>query len=193
MNKNLFIIILVAAAFCAGFFTKTFLTPTANTGKAAVQENNKEKKTQLTYVKMPITKKVSGIGGVFFISKDPKKLNEWYQKHLGMEAFTYGGTRFVWDEKRGDEIIEGSLQWAAFDEKGGRSYYAPSTKDFMINYRVEDMDYLVAELKKEGVTFTDSVQEFEYGKFVHIMDPEGNKIELYQPNYSYAEKMNAKK
>src|SRR4051812_1886478 len=105
MNKNLLIIIGLAAMFCAGFFTKSFMTPTCSKPAAdEVKEKNEEKKpAEISYVKMPITKKVSGIGGVFFIAKDPEKLNKWYQEHLGMEAFEYGGTRFVWDEKRGDK------------------------------------------------------------------------------------------
>ncbi|QOW11420.1 VOC family protein [Kaistella flava (ex Peng et al. 2021)] len=121
-------------------------------------------------------KKVTGIGGVFFKAKDPQKLNEWYKTHLGFDTNDYGAT-FSWKEE--DSSKSGSTQWSAFAED--TKYFEPSTKDFMINYRVADIEALVVELEKEGVTILDKIEEFDYGKFIHILDVEGNKIELWEP------------
>ena len=123
-------------------------------------------------------KKVTGIGGVFFKAQDPKKLKEWYQTHLGLNITDYGVT-FEWKEMS-DSSKNGSTTWNPFSET--TKYFEPSTKDFMINYIVDDLEALVAELKKEGVTITDTIESFSYGKFVHIMDVEGNKVELWEPN-----------
>ena len=122
-------------------------------------------------------KKVTGIGGIFFKCKDPKQQNEWYKTHLGIDTNDYGAT-FEWKDET-DSTKNGQTQWSPFPEK--TTYFEPSTKDFMINYRVADLEALVAELKKEGVTIVDAIATYDYGKFVHIMDPEGNKIELWEP------------
>lgn len=122
-------------------------------------------------------KKVTGIGGIFFKCKDPNKMKEWYQKHLGLNANDYGAT-FEWYEGT-DSTKKATTQWSPFDET--TKYFAPSTKDFMINYRVENLEQLVEELQKEGVTIVDKIETYDYGKFVHIMDVEGNKIELWEP------------
>ena len=121
-------------------------------------------------------KKVTGIGGVFFKSKDPKATNEWYKTHLGFDTTPYG-TSFKWLEAD-DSAKEGITQWNPFAEN--TKYFEPSEKDFMINYRVENLDALVEELKKENVTIVDEIEDTDYGKFVHIMDPEGNKIQLWE-------------
>ena len=130
-------------------------------------------------------KKVTGIGGIFFKCKDPKKVREWYQVHLGLNTNPYGAV-FEWYQGS-DSTKKGFSQWSPFNEK--TKYFEPSTKDFMINYRVENMDGLVTELKNKGVTVLDSVQVYDYGKFVHILDLEGNKIELWEPNDVVYEKM----
>ena len=122
-------------------------------------------------------KKVTGIGGVFFKCKDPKKMKEWYNTHLGLDTNDYGAT-FEWREES-DSTKKGSTTWSPFSETS--KYFEPSTKDFMINYRVADLEGLVEELKKEGVTILDKVEAYDYGKFVHIMDMEGNKIQLWEP------------
>lgn len=122
-------------------------------------------------------KKVTGIGGIFFKCKDPNKMKEWYQKHLGLNTNDYGAT-FEWYEGT-DNTKKATTQWSPFDET--TKYFAPSTKDFMINYRVENLEQLVEELQKEGVTIVDKIETYDYGKFVHIMDVEGNKIELWEP------------
>lgn len=125
-------------------------------------------------------KKVTGIGGIFFKCKDPKKMNEWYKTHLGFNANDYGAT-FEWREEA-DSTKKGSTQWSPFADT--TTYFEPSTKDFMINYRVENLEALVEQLKSEGVTITDEIEASEYGKFVHITDVEGNKIELWEPTDS---------
>ncbi len=122
-------------------------------------------------------KKVTGIGGIFFKTKDPKATNEWYKKHLGIEANQYGAS-FEWLEKDNPEKT-GITQWTTFSDT--TSYFAPSERDFMINYRVADLVALVEELKKENVTILDEIETYDYGKFVHILDGEGNKIQLWEP------------
>lgn len=122
-------------------------------------------------------KKVTGIGGVFFKCKDPEKIKDWYNKHLGLQTDAYG-TNFVW-RHADNPSVQGSTQWSPFSET--TKYFQPSEKEFMINYRVENLEALVEELTKEGVTVLDEIQSFDYGKFVHILDPEGNKIELWEP------------
>ena len=123
-------------------------------------------------------KRVTSIGGIFFKCKDPVKIKEWYKNHLGLNTDQYG-TCFEWrqsDEKEN----KGYSQWSPF--KDSTNYFEPSVKEFMINYRVENLETLVEELRKEGVTIVDEIEVFEYGKFIHILDQEGNKIELWEPN-----------
>jgi predicted enzyme related to lactoylglutathione lyase len=122
-------------------------------------------------------KKVTGIGGIFFKCADPKKMNEWYEKHLGIPMADYG-TMFEWRELDNPEKT-GYTVWSAFPDD--TKYFDPSKKDFMINYRVENIEALVEELKKAGVKIIDEITPSEYGKFVHILDPEGNSIELFEP------------
>ena len=122
-------------------------------------------------------KKVTGIGGIFFKCKDPDQMKEWYKTHLGLDTDQYG-TTFEWRQAN-DPNQKGFTQWSPFSEK--TKYFEPSSKEFMINYRVENLEALVELLKNEGVVITDEIETFEYGKFVHIMDMEGNKIELWEP------------
>jgi lactoylglutathione lyase len=122
-------------------------------------------------------KKVTGIGGIFFKSADPKMMNEWYGKHLGIPVSDWGAI-FQWRELDNPEK-EGYTVWSAFP--ADTTYFDPSKKDFMINYRVENIEALVEELKNAGVKILDEITDSEYGKFVHILDPEGNSIELFEP------------
>lgn len=121
--------------------------------------------------------RVTGIGGVFFKAKDPETLKAWYQTNLGMNMDEYG-TNFEWREGA-DSSKYGFTQWSAFNHK--TSYFKPSKKEFMLNYRVENIEALVEQLKANGVVILDAIETYEYGKFVHILDPEGNKIELWEP------------
>lgn len=130
-----------------------------------------------TVQKQATMKKVTGIGGIFFKCKDPKKMNDWYKANLGLNTNDYGAS-FEWRDID-DSEKKGLTQWSTFSET--TQYFAPSTKDFMINYRVENIEALVDELKQNGVTVVDAIESSEFGKFVHILDPEGNKIELWQP------------
>lgn len=125
----------------------------------------------------PKIKKVTGIGGIFFKCKNPKLLKEWYQTNLGFSTNQYGAV-FEWFQGA-DSTKKAFTQWSPFKET--TKYFEPSIKEFMVNYRVENLDYLVVELKKNGVTILDSIETVDYGKFLHIMDLEGNKIELWQP------------
>ncbi len=122
-------------------------------------------------------KKVTGIGGIFFKSDDPEKTKSWYHKNLGLVIDAYGSPFETRDANNPDQI--NYLQWSPF--KSDTKYFNPSKKDFMINYRVDNLENLVIELKKEGVTICDEIESFDYGKFIHIMDPDGNKIELWEP------------
>ncbi len=138
------------------------------------QENEATKSTS----KKDTTPKVTGIGGIFFFSDDPKASKEWYTKNLGIEINDWGSSSF---ESRNidnpDEI--NSLQWKPF--KKDDEYFSPSKKDFMINYQVQNLEGLVSKLKNNGVSILDSIVTYDFGKFVHIMDAEGNKIELWEP------------
>lgn len=122
-------------------------------------------------------KRVTGIGGIFFKVKDPNATKTWYQKHLGLSTDKYG-TAFEWRSSENPES-KGFTQWSPMQDS--TDYFLPSQKEFMINYRVEDLEGLVAELKAEGVQVLDEIQTFEYGKFVHILDPDGHSIELWEP------------
>jgi predicted enzyme related to lactoylglutathione lyase len=123
-------------------------------------------------------KKVTGIGGVFFKSKDSKKLNEWYLKHLGFKQAEDGGILFEWRETDQPEK-KGYTVWSPFKET--TKYFEPSQKEFMINLRVENLKDLLEQLKKEGAQVVGEMEMYEYGKFGWVIDPEGNKIELWEP------------
>ena len=132
-------------------------------------ENQKNKNT---------TPKVTGVGGIFFYADNPEETKTWYTENLGIDINDWGSSSF---ESRNihnpDEI--NSLQWKPFP--AGDEYFAPSKKGFMINYQVQNIEDLIDKLKENGVTILDSITSYEYGKFVHIMDNDGNKIELWEP------------
>lgn len=121
-------------------------------------------------------KKVTGIGGIFFKCEDTAKMKAWYAQNLGIESGEYGGG-FEWQEKESGK--DGYTAWNTFP--ADTKYFDPSRKAFMINYRVADLVGLVAQLKDAGVTIIDEIATYDYGKFVHILDPEGNAIELWEP------------
>ena len=122
-------------------------------------------------------KRVTGIGGIFFKCSDPNSMRQWYDEHLGLVTNEYGS---LFEFRSTDQPEKkGYLQWSTFSK--ATKYIEPSAKDFMINYRVENLEYLDDQLTKEGVTILDKIKTYDYGKFVHIMDPEGNKIELWEP------------
>lgn len=124
------------------------------------------------------TPKVTGIGGIFFYSENIEATKEWYTKNLGIEFNDWGSSGFDSRDIDKPEVIN-SLQWAPFKKED--EYFAPSKKEFMINYRVQNIEELVSNLKNNGVTILDDITSYDYGKFVHIMDSEGNKIELWEP------------
>jgi predicted enzyme related to lactoylglutathione lyase len=124
------------------------------------------------------TPKVTGIGGIFFFSDNLQETKEWYTKNLGLEINDWGSSSFEFRNVNKPEEI-GSLQWTPF--KKGSEYFAPSKKEFMINYRVQNIEGLVNKLKENEVTILDSIVSYDFGKFIHIMDAEGNKIELWEP------------
>ena len=127
-------------------------------------------------------RRVTGIGGIFFKAQDAASLRAWYQEHLGISIEDYGGTVFNWrDAENPDQ--KGGTVWSIF--AASSPYFAPSDKPFMINYRVENLAALLEQLKREGVEVDEKVEEFEYGRFGWVMDPEGNRIELWEPAPGY--------
>jgi predicted enzyme related to lactoylglutathione lyase len=164
MKKITLIILALTTSFYFGFAFKS------------ITDNSNDNKKM---------KRVTSIGGIFFKCKDPGKMREWYKTHLGLNTNQYG-TVFEW-RHADDSTKKGFSQWSPFKET--TKYFEPSTKEFMINYRVDNLDALVEELKKEGVIVTDTIQTYDYGKFVHIMDIEGNKLELWEANDVEYEKL----
>lgn len=120
--------------------------------------------------------RVTGIGGIFLKAKDPDVLQGWYKKHLGIDVQEWGGTAFRWVDESGNPTT-GTTVWSVCDGEN----FAPSTSSFMVNYRVSDLLALLATLREEGCNVLDKTEESEYGKFGWVMDPEGNKVELWQP------------
>jgi predicted enzyme related to lactoylglutathione lyase len=129
-------------------------------------------------------KRVTGIGGLFFKAKDPEKIKEWYKQHLGLPCNQYGAN-FTWKKDNGEN---GYTVWSPFKED--TTYFDPAEKPFMFNYRVENLDALLEVLKAEGVTVVGTTEVYDYGKFGWIMDPEGNKIELWEPVDKVFDEMN---
>ncbi len=156
----------------------TLLASCESTTKKTNTMEDQKNETTNTPSTNDTTPKVTGIGGIFFYSDNPQATKEWYTKNLGIEINDWGSSSF---ESRNinnpDEI--NSLQWKPFEK--GDEYFSPSKKDFMINYQVQNIEGLVNKLKENGVTILDSIATYDFGKFVHIMDAEGNKIELWEP------------
>ncbi|HXY68926.1 MAG TPA: VOC family protein [Gemmatimonadales bacterium] len=122
-------------------------------------------------------KRVTGIGGIFFHAKDPVALRAWYKTHLGIDVQDWGGAAFDWADERGNPV-KGTTAW--FIEAVG-DHYAPSKAPFMVNYRVADLAALLQALRAEGCQVLDKTDDSEFGKFGWVVDPEGNKIELWEP------------
>ena len=166
MNKILVAILIITMTSCSNQNKKDKIMEKESKYNVEKPENN------------DTIPKVTGIGGIFFYSENPQETNEWYSKNLGVEINDWGSSSF---ESRNidkpDEI--NSLQWKLF--KNGDEYFSPSKKGFMINYQVQNIEGLVTKLKKDGVKILDSIATYDYGKFIHIMDNEGNKIELWEP------------
>ncbi len=118
--------------------------------------------------------KVIGLGGIFFKASDPEALAAWYREHLGIDIGEWGGAMFAEDEDR-----PGSTLWSPF--KDDTAYFAPSSKAYMVNFRVDDLDALLAQLREAGQPVDERVEESEFGKFGWVMDPEGTRVELWQP------------
>ena len=123
-------------------------------------------------------KRVIGIGGVFIKAKDPEKLRAWYQKHLGLEPDAYGGVVFHCPDSEAERQTA-QTAWSLFPSD--TKYFDPSSATFMINYRVENLAALLEQLRIEGVEVDERTEEHEYGRFGWVMDPEGNRIELWEP------------
>ena len=123
-------------------------------------------------------RRVTGIGGIFIKSANTQRMRDWYQKHLGIDIQQWGGAAFAWKGAENPEGV-GTTVWNVFEASS--SYFDPSKANFMVNYRVANLKRVLKELRAEGVAVADKVEESEYGKFSWIMDPEGNRLELWQP------------
>jgi predicted enzyme related to lactoylglutathione lyase len=123
-------------------------------------------------------KRVTGIGGIFFQARDPAGLQAWYKKHLGIDVQEWGGATFTWTDDAGNPT-KGSTIWSV--GATGGDHFGPSKSTFMVNYRVDDLAALLAALREEGCNVLEKTDDSEYGKFGWVMDPEGNKVELWQP------------
>ena len=123
-------------------------------------------------------KRVTGIGGIFFNAKDAPALRAWYQRHLGIDVEVWGGAAFSWADSDG-KPTGGTTIWSVAPEESNQ--FAPGKASFMINYRVDDLHAVVAAIKAEGCNVLDGINESEYGKFAWVIDPEENKVELWEP------------
>jgi predicted enzyme related to lactoylglutathione lyase len=161
---------------------KLFLSISIGLIILATLANNKKTNTMdmqaMDTSKNELTPKVTGIGGIFFFADDLKETKEWYTNNLGMQINDWGSVSFE-SRNINNPDEQNSLQWKPF--KKGDKYFSPSTKDFMINYTVQNIEGLVKKLKENGVTVLDNIESYDFGKFVHIMDNQGNKIELWEP------------
>ena len=123
-------------------------------------------------------RRVTGIGGIFFKAKDAASLQAWYKRHQGIDVQVWGGASFGWTDGEG-EPVAGTTAWLLDPQQS--DHFAPSSASFMVNYRVADLHALVEALKEEGCNVLEKIDESEYGKFVWVIDLEGNKVELWQP------------
>lgn len=139
-----------------------------------MEESQNHKSNEISNDETP---KVTGVGGIFFFTENPKETRDWYAKNLGLEVNDWGSTFESRNMANPEEI--NSLQWSPF--KNGSEYFEPSKKEFMINYRVQHIEKLLEQLKSNNVTILDEIATYDYGKFVHIMDADGNKVELWEP------------
>lgn len=122
--------------------------------------------------------RVTGIGGVFFKCRDPKALARWYRDHLGMQPEDFGGAVFRWRDQEHPEKSNFTI-WGPFPED--TKYFDPSNRAFMVNLIVDDLDAMLARLRAAGVEVDERVEEYDYGRFGWFMDPEGTRIELWEP------------
>ena len=123
-------------------------------------------------------KRVTGIGGIFIKSDNPQRLRDWYREHLGIQIESWGGTAFSWagDQNPGGS---GTTVWNVFEASS--NYFDPGRATFMVNYRVDKLHPLIAALRAEGCQVEDKIEESEFGKFGWVVDPDGNKVELWEP------------
>ncbi|HLO92313.1 MAG TPA: VOC family protein [Lentimicrobium sp.] len=133
--------------------------------------------SQVTHPVNDTTPRITGIGGVFIVSDNPKETYKWYQQNMGFEVDRYGSVFEFRDANNPEQV--NYLSWAVFGRNN--SYLSPSKKEFMINYRVQNLEGLIRNMRNNGVTVLDTLETYDYGKFIHIMDPDGNKIELWEP------------
>lgn len=177
MDHNRFRVAVVALGI---FSTAAFIAAVGRQGdefEYAMSRGAMAGEAQTKETAMSEQKFVTGIGGVFFQSRDKESLMAWYQTALGIEHGPYGH-QFLWRENNETGAV-GSTTWGIFPED--TAYFDPSDKPFMINYRVRDLDTLIAHLKDQGIELVGEVEEYEYGRFAWIMDPDGTKIELWEP------------
>ena len=166
-----------AVALALVFATATGLAAQSTSDKTTASGIPKDE-PKIAPTKEAHMKRVTGIGGIFFHAKDPVALRAWYQEHLGIAVQDWGGAAFEWVDSAGNPT-KGTTAW--FIDAAGNDHFAPSSAPFMINYRVENLDALLQVLRAEGCNVLEKTDDSEYGKFGWVVDPEGNKVELWQP------------
>jgi len=166
-----------AFALALVFATATGLAAQATSDKTAASGTPKDESRIVPPREAPM-KRVTGIGGIFFHARDPVALRAWYKEHLGIDVQAWGGATFEWVDRAGNPT-RGTTAWLI--DAAGNDHFAPSSAPFMINYRVENLDALLKALRAEGCNVLEKTEESEYGKFGWVVDPEGNKVELWQP------------
>ncbi len=166
MKKTSLILTVFAAILITGCASESSNSDT----KKSSPENEKEQVVEDTIPR------VTGIGGIFFVSENPDSLNQWYGENLGMAMDPYGAPFESRNANNPEEI--NYLRWSTH---GSNAYFQPSKKEFMINYRVNNIEGMIRKLEASGTIMLDSLATYDYGKFIHFMDPEGNKVELWEP------------
>ena len=166
-----------AVALALVFATATGLAAQSTSDKTTTSGTPKDKPEIVPTKEAPM-KRVTGIGGIFFHAKDPVALRAWYKEHLGIDVQDWGGAAFEWVDSAGNPT-RGTTAWLI--DAAGNDHFAPSSAPFMIDYRVENLDALLQVLRAEGCNVLEKTDDSEYGKFGWVVDPEGNKVELWQP------------
>jgi predicted enzyme related to lactoylglutathione lyase len=166
-----------AVALALVFATATALAAQSTSDKTTASGTPKDE-PKIVPTQEAQMKRVTGIGGIFFHAKDPVALRAWYKEHLGIDVQDWGGAAFEWFDSAGNPT-KGTTAWLI--DAAGNDHFAPSSAPFMINYRVENLDALLQVLRAEGCNVLEKTDDSEYGKFGWVVDPEGNKVELWQP------------
>jgi len=162
--------------FCSGIPFLMLITVSLLSCSTADDSQNINSRNMI-HAEMDTTPRITGIGGVFFVSEKPDSLQKWYKEKMGLKTDDYGAVFEFRNALDRNEL--NYLRWSVF--KKGNDYMKPGKADMMMNYRVNDLESYVRLLQSKGVLFLDSIQRFDFGKFIHLLDADSNKIELWEP------------